>query len=205
MKLILSLLALFFFISAYSQDTIVKRNGNIVSAKIVEDLPTRIRFNRYSDLDGPVYSIKKEKIAKIKYENGETVIFEFPPEVKAEEQLKEMVEQTSANKIKYITVYKGDYYEGDKKITKKECIEILETNPFSWNELQRRRNVNSASASLIVIGAGLAAVGFFWDSDNMVTSGGGLITTGILVGLFAPSRLWKAIEYYNRSLETANA
>lgn len=68
-----------FFISfpfAVSQDTIIKRNSEIIVAKIIEINPTDIKFKKFENLSGPLYIEKRYDIQKINYTNGSVDIFD---------------------------------------------------------------------------------------------------------------------------------
>jgi hypothetical protein len=62
----------------FAQDTIIKVNNESVPAKILEISQNEIRYNRTDVPNGPVYTIKREEIQKIKYSNG--TLEEFNPE-----------------------------------------------------------------------------------------------------------------------------
>ncbi len=53
-----------------AQDTLYKRSGESISAKIKEISNTEISYNRFDMLDGPLFKISKNDIHKIKYLNG---------------------------------------------------------------------------------------------------------------------------------------
>jgi hypothetical protein len=71
MKYFLVLLTgIFFTTLAYSQDVIIKRNGNQIKGKVVEVGTTEIKYKLPDNVDGPLYAVDKNSISKIIYENG---------------------------------------------------------------------------------------------------------------------------------------
>ena len=56
-----------------AQDTIVKYNGELVYAKVIEITPTEVKYKKF--LDGPTYIDTKTSIHLIKFINGYTEIF----------------------------------------------------------------------------------------------------------------------------------
>jgi len=54
-----------------AQDIIYKKDGSKEEAKITMVSEKEIQYKKFSNLDGPVYSIAKSEIALITYENGE--------------------------------------------------------------------------------------------------------------------------------------
>lgn len=62
---------LFFLVySAKAQDTIHKRNGDIIISKISELTSTEIKYKRFDFQDGPMYVELKSNVASIHYSNG---------------------------------------------------------------------------------------------------------------------------------------
>jgi len=73
-----SLVGLILFIvvnSTLAQDEIVLRNGDIIKVKVSEVGTTEIKYKKWENLDGPVYSSAKDDIFMIKYENGSKDVF----------------------------------------------------------------------------------------------------------------------------------
>ena len=73
---IAAVLLLFAMNRAYGQDTIVKTDGNEIKAKVEEVMDTEIKYRKYDNLSGPVYTIKKSDIFMVKYENGSKDVFD---------------------------------------------------------------------------------------------------------------------------------
>jgi len=74
----IAILFLALAVSAYAQDIIVLINGNIIEAKILEILPTEIRYRRFDNLNGPIHVIFKSEVYSIKYENGVVDVINAP-------------------------------------------------------------------------------------------------------------------------------
>ena len=58
-----------------SQDIIFESNGNEITAKVTEVGIENIKFKKFENLNGPVYSIAKKDVFIIKYENGSKDVF----------------------------------------------------------------------------------------------------------------------------------
>jgi hypothetical protein len=56
--------------SAYAQDFITFRDGNIIEAQVIEVSPVEIKYKNYDDLDGPTIVISASDVLSIRYENG---------------------------------------------------------------------------------------------------------------------------------------
>ena len=63
---------------AAAQDIITLRNGTEIIAQVLEVNINDVRYKKYSNLDGPVYTESKRDILMIAYANGEKDVF---PEV----------------------------------------------------------------------------------------------------------------------------
>ena len=61
---------LFFISSVYSQDVITKLNGDDINAKIIEITQTEIKYKKFDNLEGPIYTLPINDVFLIKYENG---------------------------------------------------------------------------------------------------------------------------------------
>lgn len=63
-------LAMFSFI-AHAQDVIVKKDGNTITSKVTEITSSEIKYKKFSNQNGPTYTINKNEVNYINYENGE--------------------------------------------------------------------------------------------------------------------------------------
>jgi hypothetical protein len=64
------------FLTASAQDTVVKRNGEIILAKVVEVSSSDIKFNRTDSPNGPLYILNKWELNYIIYSGGRKESFE---------------------------------------------------------------------------------------------------------------------------------
>lgn len=72
-KLIVLILFLAAFLNA--QDIIYKTDGSEIQSKVIEISEDLIKYKKFSNLDGPLYSIAKNEVFMIVYENGEREVF----------------------------------------------------------------------------------------------------------------------------------
>ena len=66
-------------LSAFAQDIITKKDGTDIQAKILEVNTSEIKYKRFSNLEGPVFTMPKSDILIIRYENGENEVFNENP------------------------------------------------------------------------------------------------------------------------------
>lgn len=75
MKRILFLLALFSTTILNAQDVIVKKDGSTIICKVVEIGTSEVKYKKYSNLEGPLYTLIASDIQIINYENGDQESF----------------------------------------------------------------------------------------------------------------------------------
>lgn len=78
-KIILSLLLCLISHTLYAQDIITFRDGKSVKAKVLEITQTEIKYKRFSNLDGPLYTINKNTVTQIQYKGGDIEEFSNEP------------------------------------------------------------------------------------------------------------------------------
>lgn len=65
-----------------AQDIIFLRNGEEIESKVIEVLPDLIKYNKWTNQNGPLYSIDKSEVFMIKYPDGSKDVFERTNETK---------------------------------------------------------------------------------------------------------------------------
>ena len=58
-----------------AQDTIYTKNGTTIPAKVFEVTQHEVRYQKSSNLEGPVYTIDKNNVSLIEYKNGTKDVF----------------------------------------------------------------------------------------------------------------------------------
>lgn len=77
----LSLLIVLFCVSlmTMAQDVIVKKDGSTIQSKVMEINGSEIKYKKWSNLDGPMYSISRMEVNSINYQNGEVELITVAP------------------------------------------------------------------------------------------------------------------------------
>ena len=75
MKKIIFSLLFFSYLSVSSQDLITKNDGSDIESIIKEITIDGVKYVKYSNQDGPLYTITKFDVFRIKYSNGEVEVF----------------------------------------------------------------------------------------------------------------------------------
>lgn len=60
---------------ACAQDIITTKDGSDIQARILEVTNSEVKYKRFSNLEGPTFTISKSDILIIRYENGENEVF----------------------------------------------------------------------------------------------------------------------------------
>ncbi|MGZ3862442.1 MAG: hypothetical protein ACXVPN_03000 [Bacteroidia bacterium] len=74
--LIVASLFLAFSFTGFSQDTLFKRNGEVILGKVTEINKTDIKYKKNNNPDGPTYSIGIDDVTMIEYKNGSKDVFQ---------------------------------------------------------------------------------------------------------------------------------
>ncbi len=64
---------------ARAQDIIICRNGDEIESKILKISKTEIKYKKWSNQDGPTYTLEKSEVFMIKYPNGDKDLFKETP------------------------------------------------------------------------------------------------------------------------------
>ena len=64
--------------TALAQDVILKKDNTTVLSKVLEVTSTEIKFKKWSNQDGPTYSISRSEVISINYQNGDVDKFIDP-------------------------------------------------------------------------------------------------------------------------------
>jgi hypothetical protein len=63
-------------LTAHAQDIITKKDGTDVQAKILEVTPQEIKFKKFDNPEGPIFTLLTSEILMVKYENGTRDVFD---------------------------------------------------------------------------------------------------------------------------------
>jgi len=73
---IITFLMLFSVGASFAQDKIYKKGGEVLKVKITEIGVDEIKYKLFDDKDGPAYTVEKDRIVKIIYQNGRIETFQ---------------------------------------------------------------------------------------------------------------------------------
>ncbi|MEM8568522.1 MAG: hypothetical protein AAGF85_18830 [Bacteroidota bacterium] len=58
-----------------AQDIVILKNGEELETKVFEILQTDIKYKKFNNLSGPIYTLRKSEVFMIKFENGAKEVF----------------------------------------------------------------------------------------------------------------------------------
>lgn len=212
----------------YAQDTIVKKNNEIIQAKIMEITQSEIKYKKYTFLDGPTYIENKSEIQYIRFSNGLKEEFSSTPAAPASASASKVEPEASANADYYnpnmhfsngpqkMEPYGVRYKYQGRKISESEMQKIL----MKTQDKQIISYVQNAKDARAMSYIGFAAfplgVGSLYflansvNSSNTLNNGsfaasilclGGAIACPIISGIYKHKRSVnnrKAVELYNQ-------
>jgi len=76
-----ALLILFLANNVYAQDIITLKNGDEIKSKVLEVTTDQVKYKKWENQEGPVYSSNKSDVFMIKYVNGTKEVFDTSPTV----------------------------------------------------------------------------------------------------------------------------
>ncbi|MBS1585081.1 MAG: hypothetical protein JSS82_05990 [Bacteroidetes bacterium] len=75
MKRVLLIIAALLPFALQAQDVITKRNGQTIRAKVLSVTPTEVSYKAEKNPDGPTFTVAKEDLLSISYEDGTSTNF----------------------------------------------------------------------------------------------------------------------------------
>ena len=215
----LIIVVLCFSTIAKSQDVIVKKDNTTILSKVTKITTTEIEYKKWSNLDGPIYTISKSEIISINYQNGE--VEKFSEEViitdKTEDPVvqQETSEQTEVNPVVNNESLSG-YMERDgneltldgRELSEEEVLQLVgEENYQTYCSAKRQINTGRAFTAITLASFGvsilLIASGVLDEDEDLLAMGIGvevladvsLITTIVLKSSGKGRMNWVADDY----------
>jgi len=92
----------------FSQDIITKKSGEDIQAKVLEVTTTEVKYKKFDNLNGPVFSILKSELLLIRYENGSKDVFNDNKKVEEKTiSVKDMYLEGQSDANRFYKGYKG--------------------------------------------------------------------------------------------------
>jgi len=127
------------FTTVHSQDVIVKKDGTSIQANVEEIGIDIIKYHKFDNLKGPVYSINKKDVVIVNFENGTFELIES----KVEENglLLLSLEETKDVIVEYINNYSFVYLDENKKYIASFEDDLLRLTIVNENDKKAKLNL----------------------------------------------------------------
>lgn len=103
---LLAFISIFIINICYSQDIIIFKSGDEIKSKVLEVAPELIKYKKWENQNGPIYSSAKTDIFMIKYANGTKEVFKpaatsNPTQINATNSTKEQTKSDSTEDLNF--------------------------------------------------------------------------------------------------------
>ena len=134
-----------------AQDIIVLKDGNEVKAMVAEISSEQVKYRKFDNDTGVIYTIEKSKILMVKYQNGTKDIFTASPS-REESSPKTRLDKP---KLGFSKIMFGRNFTENGIATSINRIEsLMQTNPDAFASLQKG-NANNTGYYIGSIGGGV--------------------------------------------------
>lgn len=113
MRIALLILFCLMSIGASAQDVIVRKNGDEIQAKVLAVSDSEIGYKKWSNPNGPTYTLSKDDVFMIKYINGDKDVFNDEPRSGAQEENSSseyIARSSAANNAELIRKYRPEMH-----------------------------------------------------------------------------------------------
>ena len=107
-KLLLTIFQIVIINTAFSQDLLIKKNGEEIKVKVMEINQSEIKYKKALNLTGPIYTISKSDIFMIRYEDGTKDVFNEEKTKNNNDNNINNLDMASKGKEDANTFYKGN-------------------------------------------------------------------------------------------------
>lgn len=110
-----------------AQDVVVKKDGSTILAKVLEVNQDNIRYKKFSNPDGPTYTIGLSDVMAVNYENGEKETFDVSATSVSESQSsqKQIERKAAGNNRQLIAKYNAPITLNPKEQSKKPADKYI--------------------------------------------------------------------------------
>lgn len=196
-RLSATLFLLFLAGMAMAQDVIVKNDQTTVMSKVIEITSTEIKYKKWNNQDGPIYSICRTEVSRINYENGEVENFSNST---SNQQNKATPKVQYLNS--YMTSSSGRLYLNGRLLSDYEIKSLVDAE--SYLSYQKGRRQIKTGVILDIIGGAALLVELLVTpktKTTLVIGGLGIATlgSGILFGSFGSDKTDEVVKTYNKN------
>lgn len=194
-------------VSLFSQDILILRTGDELKTIVTEIDENLIKYKKFENPTGPVYSVEKSAVFMIKYENGSKEVFEQTVVKPGKETSSSDVSQAKPGELVYVKY--GVIKENELVLTPDELMAKYDNCPEALNYYKRGRkllkigSVTGYTGAFVSLGFGLLVKNpsFSATATAVVISSASLITS-ITTTVSGRKKIKKSVETYNSYLSS---
>lgn len=156
--IILIFLLCVFHFHGFSQDIIMLKTGDEIQSKVVEVGIDIIKYNRFDNLTGPIYTVEKSKVFMIKYQNGSKDIFTEQNKITTEEPKSivpnapptqtEITKPVESNLLSLES--NNEIFLNYKKLKPRQVSQLMSAYPEIQKEYKTGRTYNTIAKCIMV-------------------------------------------------------
>lgn len=206
---------------SFGQDTIYLKDGSKYAAKIIEINANDVKYKKFNNQDGPLYSDTKNNISRIRYENGMSDMFSTTP---AASETPVIVQSPKQNADCRLEKDGPHFYCSGTRLNKNEVLMQIKSRAYRLDNLPLKESYKSyqlnkglhtglsvGAIPFFVVGGFFYVAGSFINqlggSSEIMERGivflalGGVVEVGAIVAFVNKNiRFNQAIKLYNESL-----
>lgn len=191
------------FLSSFSQDILVYKNGDEVKAKVLEVNTADVKYKKWENQSGPTYTVLKSELFMVKYQNGEKDVF------KNETPTQSPVPPSQPTTPPGIEVAPAPSQNNQTAIQEKERQENYDKNMKIFKKkLGKGIGLTAAGGACMIIGIPVLAYGVSLNSiygsgyypegnngDVAILVGAGFMVAAVPMLIIGPIQLSKSFKY----------
>ena len=209
-QIVLSVCFIVFTCACFAQDIIVTRDSKRIEAKVTEINVDVVRYKQFDNQDGPVYSLPKNDILTIVYQNGQVETFELATATPNERNQTTFASTQTTQTPTQTT--QAPYQSTTRRLSTAETLSIMQTNyPALYSQYNSGRRLKSTGWALTGIGIGTFVLGVALGTDGsengnieqedagvVITAAGIiLVATGIPILAVGAGKRRRALNAFN--------
>lgn len=200
-----------------AQDVIVKNDQTTVMSKVIEITSNEIKYKKWNNQDGPIYSISRTEVSRINYENGEVEDFSNSTSNQ---------QNNATPQVQYLNSYMThsvqSLYLNGRKLSDYEVKSLVDAE--SYQLYQKGISLSNTGLTLEIVGGvtALVAIGMRLFNSDLQSSDASVIHTpayktyiafgivggvtfgsGLMIGLTGEEKIGKVAEEYNKNHSNA--
>jgi hypothetical protein len=188
-----------------AQDIIIFKNGEEIKAKVTEVESIEIKYLKFDNQIGPVYTVNKADVFMIKYENGTKDVFDYKPVTTAisPTQNESKTLQSGNEELSY---FRGKVMKGKQQLKPYEVKATMNNNYNALRRYKGGRAFNTLGIIFTVVGCIDITTGIINtfqanDALNNFLAGGLEIGVGLIFNSVSKNKTLSSVVIYNSGLK----